>query len=70
MKNKNDITGDIIKTRTGGQQQYADNWEKIFGKKKEEVKARKVQPKQSMSKIHKDKSKQIPREYKYKYTEE
>ena len=70
MKNKNDITGDLIKTKTDGQQAYANNWEKIFGKKKPEVKARKVQPKQSITQIHKDKSKRIPRHYKYNNTEE
>ena len=48
MKNKNDITGDIIKTKTDGQDAYADGWERVFGKKKSEVKARKVQPKQSI----------------------
>ena len=51
--NKNDITGDVIRTKTTGQSTYADNWEKIFGKKKP-----------------KDKSKQIPKDYKYKYIEE
>lgn len=70
MKNKNDITGDIIKTKTGSQQAYADNWDKIFGKKKPKIKARKNQPKHSITQIHKDKSKRIPRQYKYKNIEE
>ena len=36
MKNKNDITGDLIRSKTDGHQAYADNWDKIFGKKKKE----------------------------------
>lgn len=34
----NDITGDTIRTGKGSQSKYADNWEGIFGKKKEESK--------------------------------
>tara|TARA_B110000285_G_scaffold178506_1_gene200760 strand:+ start:864 stop:1046 length:183 start_codon:yes stop_codon:yes gene_type:complete len=34
MTTKNDITGDSIQSRHSGQKKYADNWEKIFGKKK------------------------------------
>lgn len=34
MTSKNDITGDSIQSRHSGQKKYADNWEKIFGKKK------------------------------------
>ena len=34
MTSKNDITGDSIQTRHSNQKKYADNWEKIFGKKK------------------------------------
>ena len=33
MAAKNDITGDIIKTKTDGQDNYRDNYDKIFGKK-------------------------------------
>lgn len=29
----NDSTGDLIKTKASNQQAYADNWERIFGKK-------------------------------------
>ena len=65
MKNKNDITGDIIKTKTGGQQAYADNYDKIFG-----VKTRKKTPKHAQTQTHKDKSKVIPRHYKYNNIEE
>lgn len=32
----NDSTGDLIKTKASNQQAYADNWERIFGKPKEE----------------------------------
>ncbi len=45
--------------------QYQDNWEKIFGKKKPEVKSRKVTPKQGLQQVHKDKTKIIPRKEKY-----
>jgi len=34
MASKNDITGDSIRSRHSDQKKYADNWEKIFGKKK------------------------------------
>ncbi len=70
MKNKNDITGDIIKTKTDGQQAYADGWERAFGKKKPDLKARKFQPDHSITQIHKDRTKVIPRKHKYKDTEE
>lgn len=30
---KNEHTGDYIKTKTNGSSLYAENWEKIFGKK-------------------------------------
>ncbi len=33
MATKNDITGDLIKTKTDGQDNYRDNYDKIFGKK-------------------------------------
>jgi|TARA_B100001093_G_scaffold415892_1_gene406426 hypothetical protein len=33
MTTKNDITGDLIKTKTEGQSNYRDNYDKIFGKK-------------------------------------
>lgn len=39
MTTKNDITGDLIKTKESNQA-YSDGWDLIFGKKKEE------QPKQ------------------------
>lgn len=32
MAAKNDITGDLIKTKTSGQA-YEDGWDRIFGKK-------------------------------------
>jgi hypothetical protein len=34
MPAKNDITGDTISSKIANQKTYADNWEKIFGKKK------------------------------------
>jgi hypothetical protein len=33
MSSKNDITGDLIKTKPSSQK-YRENWEKIFGNKK------------------------------------
>ena len=39
-------------------QQFQDNWDSIFTRKKT--------PKQGATKIHKDKTKRIPRDYKYK----
>jgi hypothetical protein len=65
MKNKNDITGDIIKSKTNGQQAYANGWDAIFG-----IKGRKKTPKHGATQIHKDKTKQIPRDYKYNNIEE
>lgn len=65
MKNKNDITGDIIKSKTNGQQAYANGWDAIFG-----IKGRKKTPKHGATQIHKDKSKAIPRHYKYNNIEE
>lgn len=29
----NDVTGDLIKSKASSQKAYADNWERIFGKK-------------------------------------
>ncbi len=45
---------------------YADGWTMIFNKPK----SRKAQPKNSLSQIHQDKSKVIPRKYKYNNIEE
>ena len=47
-------------------EQFQDNWEKIFGKKKPKIKSRKHQPDHSLTQIHKDKTKVIPRKEKYK----
>lgn len=38
MATRNDVTGDQIKSR-GNSQQYKDNWDAIFGKKKAEPEA-------------------------------
>lgn len=35
MTAKNDITGDSIKSK-GTSEQYRDNWDRIFGKKKDQ----------------------------------
>jgi len=58
------------KRRNPNEEAYADNWERIFGKSEPEIKSRKAQPKHSITQIHKDKSKVIPRHYKYKKEEE
>ena len=49
--------------------EFQDNWERIFGKKKPEVKSRKHQPDHSLTQVHKDKTKVIPRHQKYKSEE-
>ena len=41
---------------------FQDNWDSIFGRKKT--------PKHGATQIHKDKTKQHPKDYKYKYIEE
>jgi hypothetical protein len=46
---------------------YGDNWDKIFGKKKPDIKVRKETPDHGKTQIHTDTSKVIPRHYKYKY---
>jgi len=58
------------KRRNSNEELYADNWEKIFGKPEPKVKSRKAQPSHSITQIHKDKSKVIPRKYKYNNEEE
>ena len=46
--------------------QFQDNWERIFGKKEPKIKSRKHQPDHSLTQVHKDKTKVIPRKEKYK----
>jgi hypothetical protein len=41
MTSKNDITGDSITNNKGDHKKYAENWEKIFGKKTEQNKPEK-----------------------------
>jgi hypothetical protein len=36
MATKNDVTGDTIQSRTNSKQ-YAENWDKIFGKKDKKI---------------------------------
>ena len=36
---------------------YADNWERIFGKKKQETKVRKITPSHAKTQVQKDKTK-------------
>jgi len=33
VPSKNDITGDVIKSKVGTPDKYADGWERIFGNK-------------------------------------
>ena len=47
-----------------------DNWDKIFGKKKPEISVRKATPTHATTQIHRDKTKVIPRRYKYTKEEE
>ena len=70
MDNKQWHGGKGSKRRNSNEELYADNWAPIFGKKKPEVKARPAQPSHSITQIHKDKSKVIPRKYKYNNEEE
>jgi len=70
MDNKQWHGGKGSKRRNSNEEAYADGWELAFGKKKPEIKARKAQPDHSVTQIHKDKSKVIPRKYKYNKEEE
>lgn len=54
------------KRRNSDENLYADNWERIFGKKKPELKSRKQTPSHASTQMHKDKTKVIPRKQKYK----
>lgn len=70
MDNKQWHGGKGSKRRNSNDALYADNWEKIFGKKKPEVTVRKETPLHAKTQIHKDKSKVIPRRYKYNIEEQ
>ncbi len=70
MKKSNWHGGKGSGRRGSNDQQYADNWEKIFGKPKPVAKARKSQPDHSATQVHKDRSKQIPRKHKYNHIED
>ena len=70
MDNKQWHGGKGSKRRNSNDALYADNWEKIFGKKKPEVTVRKETPVHAKTQIHKDKSKVIPRRYKYNIVEQ
>ena len=65
IKNPEDFWADKAEQFT-----WEKKWEKIFGKKKPEIKARKTQPEHSKTQVHKDKSKQFPRKYKYNHIED
>jgi hypothetical protein len=54
------------KPRGTDQKAYADGWEAIFGKKKPEIKARKHQPDHSITQIHTNKKKKLPKEEKHR----
>jgi hypothetical protein len=41
MAAKNDITGDSISSKITNQKLYAQNWDRIFGKKKKKSKKKK-----------------------------
>jgi hypothetical protein len=58
------------KRRNSNEEAYADGWELAFGKKKPEIKVRKEQPAHSITQMHTDTSKVIPRHYKYNNIEE
>jgi len=52
--------------RNSNENLYSDNWERIFGKPEPDVSVRKTTPSHGITKIHKDKTKIIPRKLKYK----
>lgn len=59
MKNSNWHGGKGSGRRSGqDDNKYSDNWEKIFGKKKPEPKARKKTPAHGKSQVHIDKKKE------------
>jgi hypothetical protein len=70
MDNKQWHGGKGSKRRNSNDSLYADNWEKIFGKKKPEVAVRKETPNHATTQIHKDQTKVIPRRYKYNNEEQ
>jgi|TARA_R110000744_G_scaffold221326_1_gene340256 hypothetical protein len=70
MSNKQWHGGKGDSPRGTDQKKYSDGWEAIFGKKKPEIKARKAQPSHSITQVHQDKSKQIPRKHKYNHIED
>jgi|TARA_B100001094_G_scaffold225834_1_gene220115 hypothetical protein len=55
------------KRRNSNEELYADNWEKIFGKPKPELKSRKETPSHASTQMHKDKTKVIPRKSKFRH---
>ena len=70
MDNKQWHGGKGSKRRNSNDELYADNWDKIFGKKKPVIVARKDTPNHASTKIHKDQTKVIPRKYKYNNEEQ
>ena len=70
MDNKQWHGGKGSKRRNSNDEAYADNWDKIFGKKKPEISVRKATPTHATTQIHRDKTKAIPRRYKYTKEEE
>ena len=70
MDNKQWHGGKGSKRRNSNDSLYADNWEKIFGKKKPEVTVRKETPNNATTQINKDQTKVIPRRYKYNNEEQ
>ena len=70
MDNKQWHGGKGSKRRDSNDVLYADNWDKIFGKKKPEISVRKETPTHATTQIHRDQTKVIPRRYKYTKEEE
>ena len=58
--------GSKQRPRQVSDEKFQDNREKIFGKKKPDIKSRKHSPDHSLTQVHKDKTKVIPRKRKYK----
>lgn len=65
MSNKQWHGGKGDTPRGTDQQKFANGWELAFGKKKPEIKARKHQPDHSITRVHADKKRKLPKEEKH-----
>ena len=54
MAARNDVTGDLIKSRISNNEQFAANWDAIFGKKKTEEVVEEIPAPEVTSEVHED----------------